>query len=139
MNPALTTFCCLAIAVTAIYASSLSSPPEADSSNEKHVIQPKAPDHDEKIGNDEFRLWYIGKGTRSEGVHGALCVDGKWIEGMTIGETVTSNLGVYTWFGPWDARILIWDKSGWLPKHLSRVYPSWALQNDTEQGAAANP
>lgn len=105
--------CCVFAAVGA-YGAQPSGLPKADPANKEHVIQPKVPDITHKVDSDELRVWYVAKGTRSEGVHGALRVEGDWVEGTEIGESITC-------------------KSGWLPKDLSTVFPSRAEKTSRER------
>jgi hypothetical protein len=131
-------FLLASICVHASGPSGPSSPPKSDHTNQQHVIQPKSPDITEKADGDEFRLWYIAKGTRSEGIHGALFVEGKWIIGKEVGETVVSKCGIYVWSGAWDQRKVMWAKSGWLPKELSTVYPSWNIKTKSPNRVAGS-
>ena len=81
----------------------------------------------QQVGKDcEFRAWYVEKGTRSEGIHGTLSMRGKPLFGKKEGESASCALGEFIWHGDWDSREHPWAKSGWLPKAVETIYPSWA-------------
>jgi hypothetical protein len=86
----------------------------------------------------EFRVWYLEKGTRSEGIHGTLVVGGKALAGNKTGETVTCSLGDFVWHGDWDSRRQAWAASGWLPKALGEIYPSYKARPIATPGPPAS-
>jgi hypothetical protein len=129
-------FLCAVAACVGVYGSDTPAPPKADSGDAKHTIDPKKPDIVRKVAKTEWRMWYIAKGTRSEGLHGALSVDGAWLSGKTNGATAVTGLGEFVWHGDWDSRKLLFSKSGWLPSDLSSVYPSWTTNTAEPAGGA---
>ena len=96
--------------ITLVIASSGHAPPKNDPENQKHVIDTKKPSILKKGDSSEWRLWYIAKGTRSEGLHGALEKDGKWLYGKKNGEIVETELGNFVWHGNWDERKLLFNR-----------------------------
>ena len=112
-------------------------PPKAYGGGSKHVIDRNAPDLTNTGKHKEWRMWYIFKGTRSEGLHGELVINGKIRTGKKVGEKFESDDGTWIWYGAWDDRKQLFSKSGWLPEDLSTVYPSWNLK--AEQGGADQP
>lgn len=84
-----------------------------------------SPPHVVKVSeNAEWQLWYFQPGTRSEGVHGKLYIDGAEVAGKRAGETRSCALGVFVWHGKFSERGKLWDASGWLPKDDGKIRPS---------------
>lgn len=61
--------------------------------------KPELTDSDKRF---TWRMWFICKGTRSEGEHGVILENRKLIHGTKIGETRMVNGKAYDWWGPWD-------------------------------------
>ena len=75
------------------------------------------PPHVARIeGNAEWQLWFFQPGTRSEGVHGKLYIDGKEVLGTDAGETLSTAMGKFVWNGGAEKRQHPWSDSGWLPE-----------------------
>jgi len=73
------------------------------------------PDLTESDKRFTWRMWFICKGTRSEGTHGVILENRKLIHGTKIGETRMVNGKAYVWCGSWDERTYLFCRSGWLP------------------------
>jgi hypothetical protein len=112
-------------------------PPKAYDGGSKHVIDRNAPDLTNTGKHREWRMWYIFKGTRSEGLHGELVINGRIRTGTKVGEKFESDGGTLIWHGPWDDRKQLFSKSGWLPEDLSAVCPSW--NRKAEQDGSGQP
>ncbi|QQL44426.1 hypothetical protein [Sulfuriroseicoccus oceanibius] len=124
------------IAPYGLLAADGDNPPKSYDGGSKHVIDRNTP-HLHSTGKLwEWRMWYISKGTRSEGLHGELVINGKIRTGAKTGEKFDSDGKTWIWHGAWDGRKQLFSKSGWLPEDLSTVYPSWNLK--AEQVGAAN-
>ena len=95
------------------------------------------PDIIKNSGDYHLKIFYFEKGTRSEGIYGMMLLKDKEIIGKSPEETIKAPFGIYVWHGPLDNKKQGWGCTGWLPKDLSTVYPSWAIQK-AEQDAAAN-
>jgi hypothetical protein len=107
------------------------NPPKAYDGGSKHVIDRNAPNITTTGKHREWRMWYIFKGTRSEGLHGELAINCKIRTGTNVGEKFQSDGGTWIWHGAWDDRKHLFSKSGWLPEDLSSVYPSWNLKAES--------
>ena len=94
--------------------------------------KPDVTDHDDKV---LWRMWYIFKGTRSEGLHGAILEGRTFIEGAKIGETKIINSKEFVWCGTWDSRKHLFSLSGWLPSSEDRVI-RWLANTKKAQQAA---
>ena len=79
----------------------------------------------------EWRMWYIAKGTRSEGMHGILQMKKKVIHGSKLYEEKTISGRVFVWYGSWDSRKALFSSSGWLPKDVTEW--NTTLQNKSQQ------
>lgn len=82
---------------------------------ESHAIELANPDRVVRKGQYELRLYYVARGTRSEGVHGILLENGEVVADSTPGRTLETDLGTLVCRGPWEDRTLLFDRSGWLP------------------------
>jgi len=91
-------------------------------------IAVQKPDIIRKGKECELRVWYFNKGTRSEGLHGELLIAGEMIAGKKQGDSVSCDLGEFIWHGTSEDRKLPFARSGWLPKDLSGIYPSWKTE-----------
>ena len=78
-----------------------------------------------KDGIWELKIYYILKGTRSEGLHGILFNNNKDKGAGTFKEKIETDLGELIYFGKWEDRKHLFSLSGWLPKNLDPIYPSW--------------
>jgi hypothetical protein len=87
------------------------------------------PDTVKRSGHFVLRIYYIAKGTRSEGLHGVLTAKGLVIDDSSGGSELTTDLGPVLCHGPWGSRKLLFGKSGWLPKDAGEMPPS-ARRND---------
>lgn len=108
--------------------------PKAYAGTSAHTFNASSPDLRQKGNWGEWKLWYIFKGSRSEGLHGELVTDGRTVVGSTIGEKVTLGENTWVWHGAWDDRKHLFSKSGWLPEDLSVISPSWSKK--AKQGAS---
>ena len=81
------------------------------------------PDITKKLKEEKLKIWYVAKGTRSEGLHGVL--EGLIIEGKKNGMVIESSIGPLTYFGEWNEREHLFSFSGWLPSDTRNIYPSW--------------
>lgn len=52
-------------------------------------------------------------GTRSQGYHGELSIDGKRVLGKERGEKMEGPLGTLIWLGSMEERANLWDETGW--------------------------
>lgn len=116
------------ITSSSLLAADGDNPPKAYDGGSKHVIDRNAPHLKTTGKHQEWRMWYIFKGTRSEGLHGEIVINGKIRTGTKVGEKFESDDGTWIWHGAWDDRKQLFSKSGWLPEDLSTVYPSWNLK-----------
>ena len=69
---------------------------------------------------------YVAKGSKSEGVHGALYHDGVEVFGKQKGETLDTPLGKMTWKGSREKCKHLFDPSGWHAENANWMRPSWA-------------
>jgi hypothetical protein len=80
------------------------------------------PDITKNLEKGKLKIWYIAKGTRSEGLHGE-------IVGMKItpekGMKIQTKIGTLIYMGSWSERTLLFSRSGWLPIDSKDIYPSW--------------
>ena len=88
------------------------------------------PDIDRRAGDYQLYIYYVSKGTKSEGIIGRLRKGDKEIIGTDIGEKIKTPFGIYIWHGAIKDRKQLWDISGWLPEEISTVYPSWAKKGE---------
>jgi hypothetical protein len=116
------------IASSSLLAADGDNPPKAYDGGSKHIIDRNAPGHFIKGKHQQWKMWYIFKGTRSEGLHGELVINGKVRTGTKVGEKFGSDGRTWIWHGAWDDRKQLFSNSGWLPEDLSTVYPSWKLK-----------
>ena len=79
-------------------------------------------------------MWYIFKGTRSEGSHGILTIDDKVVHGKAIYEKMTVSGREFIWYGSWNDRKNLFSTSGWMPADLI----NW-VTTKAEQGGAGQP
>lgn len=70
-------------------------------------------------GNALWQLWYMQHGTRSQGIHGRLYIDGQEVVGISLDEEKEVERKVFVWYGLFAERKYVWDWSGWLPKDIS--------------------
>ena len=103
------------------------SAPKSYKGTTKHIIVRDKPASVKSEGTSSWKFWYIAKGTRSEGLHGILVINGKVTHGKAIGDERDALGQKYVWYGTWDSRKTLFSKSGWLPVNLSAVYPSWKI------------
>ena len=89
----------------------------------EYSINLNSPDITKNLEEGKLKIWYIAKGTRSEGLHGE-------IEGMNIspekGMKLQTKAGTLVYAGSWNERTQLFSRSGWLPVDLDGIYPSWA-------------
>ena len=83
------------------------------------------PDIVKSAGEYKLLVYYIAKGTRSEGVHGVLVKNGEVVDAVQDQTELKTGFGVLVYRGPWEERTLLFDQSGWLPEDLTGIYPSW--------------
>jgi hypothetical protein len=99
-------------------------PPESYEGKSHPTVDLEKPDLAESDDKVAWRMWYISKGTRSEGLHGAILNNQKPIAGTKVGDTKIINGKEYVWCGTWNSRQHLFSLSGWLPKSEDRVR-SW--------------
>lgn len=87
---------------------------------EPHIVRKHANDF-------VWKLWFIAMKTRSEGMHGDLCQNGKSIAGKSIGDEKVIDNVVYVWHGEYAGRKNTFDASGWIPKEDSEFLDSGLL------------
>lgn len=89
----------------------------------EYSIDLSHPDITKDLGKGKLKIWYIAKGTRSEGLHGE-------IEGIDIspgkGIKLQTEVGQLVYRGPWNERSQLFSRSGWIPLDLEGIYPSGA-------------
>ena len=78
-------------------------------------------------GDTELSIWYFQRGSRSEGQHGELRIDGERIPPAALGEMKPSALGTLRWFG--DERPVLWAVSGWHFDDETQRLSSWQLES----------
>ena len=87
-----------------------------------YSVDLNSPDITKDLEKGKLKIWYIAKGTRSEGLHGE-------IEGMEItpekGMKIQTKIGTLIYLGSWDERPLLFSRSGWLPVDSKDIDPSW--------------
>jgi len=83
------------------------------------------PDIVKKAGSYELRIYYVAKGTRSEGLHGVLTANGAVVDDSVAAKEMETDVGLLRCHGPWQNRKLLFASSGWLPKDTSATTPSW--------------
>ena len=83
------------------------------------------PDIVKSAGEYKLLVYYIAEGTRSEGIHGVLVENGEVVDALQDQTELKTGLGILVYRGPWEKRTLLFDQSGWLPKDLTGIYPSW--------------
>ena len=90
--------------------------------SEEYSINLNSPDITKDLEEGKLNIWYIAKGTRSEGLHGE-------IDGMDIsperGMKLQTKAGALVYAGSWEERTQLFSRSGWLPVDLEAIYPSW--------------
>jgi hypothetical protein len=88
----------------------------------EYSIDLNSPDIVKDLEKGKLKIWYIAKGTRSEGLHGE-------IEGMNIspekGMKLQTKAGTLIYAGSWNERTQLFSMSGWLPTDLKDIHPSW--------------
>jgi hypothetical protein len=88
----------------------------------EYSIDLRHPDITKNLEKGKLKIWYIAKGTRSEGLHGE-------IEGMDIspkkGMKIQTKDGTLVYAGSWNERTQLFSMSGWLPTDLKDINPSW--------------
>lgn len=116
------------IALVIVTCSCRIAPPQIDTHRSASAIEQFKRPADRTIaaGNSQLSIWYLQRGSRSEGQHGELRVEGKRILGEELGETRPSDLGILRWFG--DERPVLWAVSGWHFDDETRRLPSWDLE-----------
>ena len=92
---------------------------------EDHEIDLAKPDVVKRKGQYELRVYYIAKGTRSEGLHGVLIVNGSVVDDAVADKEMKADVGLLHCHGPWQKRKLLFVSSGWLPMDTSTISPSW--------------
>ena len=98
-----------------------------------YEIDLSSPDITKKLKAGTLKIWYIAKGTRSEGLHGVL--EGIEIEEKKRGMVIESSIGPLTFFGEWNEREHSFSVSGWLPSDTGTIYPSWKhIQSERDNG-----
>lgn len=63
----------------------------------------------------ELHIWILAKGSRSQGRHGGLLHDGRWVEGK-VGQVLDTPIGRVRYAGDFADRQFLWSESGWLPQ-----------------------
>ena len=92
-----------------------------------HVLNPEKPDV--LINSDPHwicKVWYLAKGTRSEGMHVQLLFDGKLLPtgaGALAETKVKTPYGEFEWKGAWKERKNLFDLSGYAPVKIETLYP----------------
>lgn len=119
MKPLL--FSLLLLSTPTSWASEGAASPKSYEGGGHPTINIEKPDLTDSDGKATWRMWYIFKGTRSEGLHGMILEDRKPIEGGKIGDAKSVNGKEYVWCGTWDSRKHLFSLSGWLPKSEDRV------------------
>jgi hypothetical protein len=89
----------------------------------KHSIDLNTPDIVEDLDKGKLKIWYIAKGSRSEGLHGE--IEGIEVNEKRKGMQIDSSIGPLTYCGEWNQREHLFSRSGWLPADLEGIYPSW--------------
>lgn len=117
------------------WASDGAKPPKSYEGKGHPIIEFEKPDLVDSDGKFAWRMWYIFRGTRSEGLHGMIMEDQKLVEGGKIGDTKSVNEKEYVWCGTWDSRKHLFSLSGWLPKSDDRVRLWLANTKKAEQAA----
>lgn len=118
------------------YASEGEAPPKNYEGKGHPVIDLKKPNLTDSDENSSWRMWYIAKGTRSEGLHGAILNKDEFVHGTKIGEKKLVVGKTYFWCGTWDSRENLFSLSGWLPESSNRVRLWISNTNKAEQGGA---
>lgn len=84
----------------------------------EYSIDLSSPDITKDLEEGKLKIWYIAKGTRSEGLHGE-------IEGMNIspekGMKLQTKAGTLVYAGSWNERTQLFSMSGWLPTDLKDI------------------
>ena len=73
----------------------------------------------------ELKIFYIAKGTRSEGLHGVLYKNNMEKKANRLKEEIKTDLGEFIYYGDLKDRQHLFSLSGWLPKNVNSIYPSW--------------
>ena len=98
--------------------------PEAEETTEVWRTTPsRAPDKEILNGEWRLRIWYLSKGSRSEGQHGELWRGDRQIAPSEAGTTLVTSLGTMRDFG--EERTVPWAVTGWHFDDESRRPPSW--------------
>ena len=106
---------------------------------EREVIQKKlSPEIVKTSGDYRISLYFIAKGTRSEGIHGTIHIKEVEVFGESAGQILNTPFGRYRWHGQLKNRKHLWDRTGWIPIDPGSISSS-SNMNAAEQGAAANP
>lgn len=79
------------------------------------------PDSVRSSGEYQFAIYYVAKGTRSQGIHGRLIRKNAEILGTKLEETIKTPWGIFVWHGPAQQRKNLWDLSGWLPQDIASI------------------
>jgi len=111
----------IAVALSGCMSAKKSTLQHADSP--EHSIDLKAADIVKDLDQGKLKIWYIAKGTRSEGLHGEL--EGVEVDSKTKGMQLESSIGTLTYHGEWNERDHSFSMSGWLPSDLIGIHPSW--------------
>jgi hypothetical protein len=129
----------LLLSSLALWASDGAKPPKSYGGRGHPTIDFEKPDLADSDGKAAWRMWYIFRGTRSEGLHGVILEDRKLIEGGKTGDTKSVNGKEYVWCGTWDSRKHLYSLSGWLPKSDDRVRRWLANTKKTEPAGTGQP
>lgn len=103
-------------------------PPKNYAGQGHPTLRLDAPDLTKSDPSATWRMWYIAKGTRSEGLHGTITEGDKEILGKALQESKTVAGQKLIWHGSWDDRKRLFAKSGWLPEDIASVSPSWQMK-----------
>lgn len=103
-------------------------PPKSFEGKDHPALRLDAPDLTKSDKSATWRMWYIAKGTRSEGLHGTITEGDKEVYGKALQESRVVDGRKLVWHGAWDERKNLFSKSGWLPEDIKSVYPSWQMK-----------
>jgi hypothetical protein len=92
---------------------------------EEQTISLARPDVVKAAGSYELRVYYVARGTRSEGLHGVLTANGAVVDDPVGAKEMETDVGLLRCYGPWQDRKLLFASSGWLSKDTSAISPKW--------------
>jgi hypothetical protein len=109
-------------------------PPKNYVGKDHPTIRMDAPDITKSDKTAKWQMWYIAKGTRSEGLHGTITIGEKVVYGKVLKELMVVDGWGLVWHGSWDDRKQLFAKSGWLPEDIKTVSPSWQMKKAEQPG-----